>query len=81
MRVAHGLVFHRAQTKSLVGVVCRLLQSSIVEDQRLRLGVFQVELAVVGTFNALREVPAGILPAKPGALEEDRVVMLMMPSG
>ena len=55
MRIADRLVLDRAQAEALRGVVGRLLQASIVEHQHLRLAVFEIKLAVVGAFEAMRD--------------------------
>ena len=52
MRIADRLVLDRAQPEALRGVVGRLLQAAIVEQQRLRLAVFEKQFAVVRAFKA-----------------------------
>ena len=68
MGIAHRLVLDRAQPETLVGVVGRLLEPAIVEHQHLGLGVFEIELAVVGAFKPADEVAAGILAVEAGAV-------------
>jgi len=70
MGVAHGLVLDRAQAKSLIGVVGGLLEPPVVEHEHLGLGVFEIELAVVGAFEAAREVSAGVLAVEAGTVEK-----------
>ena len=48
MRVAGGLAAHGAQAEALGGVVGRVAQPAVVEDQRLRPPPLEEELAVVG---------------------------------
>ncbi len=70
MGVAHGLVLDGPETKTLVGIVGCLLEPAIVEEERLGLGIFKIQLAVVGAFDAVCEMAARIPAIKPGALEE-----------
>ena len=58
MRIAHRLVLDGPEAEPLVGVVGRLLEPPIVEDQHLGLGVFEIELAVIGAFEAAGQVSA-----------------------
>ena len=74
MRIADRLVLDRAQAEPLVGVVGRLLEPPIVEDEHLGLGVFEKKLAVVGAFEAAGEMSACGLAIEPGAIEERRGV-------
>ncbi len=52
MRIAHRLIFHRTQTKTLRGVVRRLLETAVVERERLGLAVFEEQFAIVGALEA-----------------------------
>ena len=70
MGVADRFVLDRAQPEALVGIVGRLLEPSVVEQQHLGLGVFEVKLAVVGAFEAADEVPARIVPVETGTVEK-----------
>ena len=70
MGIADSLVLDGAQTKSLVGIVGRLLEPAVVEDRALGLGIFKIKLAVVGAFEAVGEVPSRIPAVEPGALEK-----------
>ena len=70
MGITHGLVLDRAQAKTLVGVVGRLLEPPVVEHQHLGLGVFEVKLAVVGAVEAADKLAARGLPVETGAVEE-----------
>ena len=70
MGVADRLVLDGAQPEALGGVVGRLLQPAVVEHQHLGLAVFEEQFAVVGAFEAAREVPARVLAVEPGAVEE-----------
>ena len=70
MGVTHRLVLDGTQTKTLVGIVGCLLEPTIVEDQRLRLRIFKIKLAIVGAFEAVGEMAARVPLVKPGTLEE-----------
>ena len=72
MRIADRLVLDGAQAEALVGVVGRLLEPAVVEDQHLGLGVFEIKLAVVGAFEAAGEMAARVLAVEAGAVEERR---------
>ena len=74
MRIAHRLVLDGAQAEALVGVVGRLLEPAVVEDEHLGLGVFEVELAVIGAFEAAGKMSARGLAVEAGAIEERRGV-------
>ena len=70
MGVADRFVLDRAQPEALVGIVGRLLEPSVVKQQHLGLGVFEVKLAVVGAFEAADEVSARIVPVETGTVEK-----------
>src|SRR6266702_1145974 len=70
MGIADRLVLDRAQPETLRGVVGRLLQAPVVEEEHLGLAVFEKQLAVVRAFEAVGEVAAGIVAVETGALEE-----------
>ena len=55
MRIADRLALYGAQPETLRGVVGRLFQAAVVEDQRLGLAVLQKQLAIVGAFEAALE--------------------------
>ena len=68
--IANRLILDRAQAKTLRGVVGRLLQPAVVEQQHLGLAVFEEKLAIVGAFEPAGEMPAGIVPVETGAVEQ-----------
>src|SRR6516165_5975956 len=70
MRVTDRIVLHRAQAKSLAGIVGRLLQPAIVEHQRFGLAVFEEQLAVVGPSQPARDFMAHGIAVEIGAVEE-----------
>ena len=70
MGIADRLVLDRAQPEALLGVVGRLLEPPVVEQQHLGLGVFEVQLAVVGAFEAADELSAGVVAVEAGAVEK-----------
>ena len=67
--VAHRLVLDGAQAKTLGGVVGRLLEPAVVENQHFRLAIFEEEFAVVGPLKAAGEVAARIIAVEAGAVE------------
>jgi hypothetical protein len=69
MGVAGRLAGDGAQAEALVGVEACRFQPAVVEDQPLRLGVFEVELAVVGAVEGLGDQAAGAFAVEPGAVE------------
>ena len=48
MSVTDGFAGHRAQTKTLIGIEAAALQATVVEGQRLRLDMLEIEFAVIG---------------------------------
>ena len=70
MGIADGLVLHRAQAKALRGVVGRLFQAAVVEHQRLRLPVFEEQLAIVGAFQAALMMLADLAAVEAGAIDQ-----------
>ena len=70
MRIADRLVLDRAQAKTLCGVVGRLLEPAVVEEEHLGLLVFEKQFAVVGAFEPAREMAAGGGAVEAGAVEE-----------
>jgi hypothetical protein len=70
MRVADRVVLHRAQAKALRGVIGGLLQPPIVEHQRLGLGIFQEQLAVIGALEPAGDLVAYRIAVKIGAVEQ-----------
>ena len=62
MGVADRVVLDGAQPETLVGIVGRLLESAVVEHKHFGLGIFEVQLAIVGTFEAAGEMSACGLP-------------------
>ena len=52
MGIADRLILDGAEPETLRGVVGRLLQAAIVEQQRLGLAVLQKQFAIVGPFKA-----------------------------
>ena len=70
MRVADRVILHRAQAKTLRGVIGRLLQPAIVEHQRFGLAVFQEQLAVVGAGKPPRDLMAHGIAVEVGAVEQ-----------
>ena len=77
MGIADRLVLDRAQAETLRGVVGRLLEAAVVEHQHLGLLVFEEQFAVVGAFEAAREVAAGGVAVEAGAVEEGGVGEVM----
>ena len=73
MGVADRLVLDGAQPEPLVRVVGRLLQPSVVEQEHLGLGIFEIELAVVGAFEAAGQLPRASLRSSPARSRSDRV--------
>ena len=55
MSVAHRVVLHGAQAEALRGVVGRLLQPAVIEQQHFRLAVFEEQFPVVRAFEAAVE--------------------------
>jgi hypothetical protein len=47
-----------------------LLEPPVVEDEHLRLGIFEIELAVVCAFQPASEMPARALAVEAGAVEK-----------
>lgn len=72
MRITHRLVLDGPEAEPLVGVVGRLLEPPIVEDEHLGLGIFEIELAIIGAFEAAGQVSARCLAIEAGAIEERR---------
>jgi hypothetical protein len=72
MGIAHRLVLDGAQPEALVGVVGRLLEPAIVENQHLGLGIFEIKLTVVRAFQTSGEVSAHVPAVEAGALEKRR---------
>ena len=66
MGVAGGLAGHGAQAEAAAGVVIGALQPAVVEDEALRLPVFEKELAVVGALESAGEHAARLLLAQAG---------------
>ena len=48
VRITDRFIFNRTQAKTLRGVICRLLESPVVESERLGLTVFEEQFAIVG---------------------------------
>ena len=72
MRVTDRLVFHRAQTETLRGVVGRLLEAAIVEAERLGLAVFEEQFAVIRAFEAAGDDGRNFLAVETGAVDQGR---------
>jgi hypothetical protein len=70
MCIADRLVLHRAQAEPLRGVVGRLLEPSVIEQEHLGLAVFEKKLAVIGAFEPVREMAARAAAIEAGAVEE-----------
>ncbi len=70
MGIAHGLVLDGAQPEALRGVVGGLLEPPIVEPQHLGLAIFEEELSVIGTLEAVRQMAAGVVAVEAGAVEK-----------
>ena len=70
MGITDGLVLDGAQPKALVGVVGRLLEPPVVEDEHLRLRIFEIDFTVVGAFQATSEMSARGLTVETGAVEK-----------
>jgi hypothetical protein len=70
MRIADRIVLHRAQAKTLVGVVGRLLQAPIVKTERFGLTVFQKQLAIVGAQKPPRDLASDGIAVEIGAVEQ-----------
>jgi hypothetical protein len=70
MGVADGVGFHRSEPEALGGVVGRLLQAPVVEDECLGLAVFEEKLAVVGALETTVEVALEAHSVEPGAVDE-----------
>ena len=74
MRIADRLALDGAQPEPLRGVVGRLLEAAVVEHQRLGLAVFEEQLAVVGAFEAARQMQLrGARAVEAGAVERGRM--------
>ena len=58
MREACRLACHRAQPEPLVGVEVGRLQPPVIKDERLALGVFEEQFAVVGAGDRIGNDPA-----------------------
>jgi hypothetical protein len=56
----------------LVGIVGRLLEPPIVEDEHLGLGIFEIEFAVIGAFKAAGQVSTRCLAIEADTIEERR---------
>ena len=74
MRIADRFALHGAQAEPLGGIVGRLLEPPIVEDEHLGLGVFEIKLAVIGAFEAAGQMSTCGLAIEPGAIEKRRGV-------
>ena len=72
VRIADRLALHGAQAEALRGVVGRLLQAPVVEDQRLRLLVFEEQFTVVGAFEAPAEQLANLALVEARAVDQGR---------
>jgi hypothetical protein len=70
MGVAHRLVLDGAQPEALRGVVGGLLEPPVVERHHLGLAVFEVQLAVIGPFEAMGDMAAGVVAVEAGAVEQ-----------
>ena len=70
MRIADRVVLHRAQAKTLRGVIGRLLQPPIVEHQRFGLAIFQEQFAIVGARKPPRDLAADGIAVEIGAIEQ-----------
>src|SRR5215212_5388767 len=70
MRVADRILLHRAQAKTLRGVVGGLLQPAIVEHQRLGLAVLQEQLAIVSAGKGARDLMPHGIAVEVGAVEQ-----------
>ena len=70
MGITNGLVLDRAQPKPLVGVVSRLLEPPVVEDEHLRLRIFEIKLAVVGALQGVSEMSVCGLTLEASAFKE-----------
>ena len=72
MRVADSFVLDRPQAETLCGVIGRLLQPAVVEDQILRLSVFEIEFAVVGAVEPARQDAAHLRPVEASPIDQGR---------
>ncbi len=70
MRIAHRIVFDRAQAEALRGVIGRLLQPAIVEHQPFGLAVFQKQLAIISAVEPAGHFAPYLITIEAGAVEE-----------
>jgi hypothetical protein len=70
MRIAHRLVLDGPEAEPLVGVVGRLLEPPIVEDEHLGLGIFEIKLTIVRALQTAGELSARGLTVEAGAIEK-----------
>src|SRR4030081_1832595 len=70
MCVADRVVLHRAQAKTLRGIIGGLLEPAVIEHQRFGLAVFEEQLAIVGTLQAARDLMAYGVAVEVGAVEQ-----------
>ena len=70
MGIADRVVLDGAQAEALRGVVGRLFQPAVVEQQHFRLAVFEEQFAVVGAFEPALENFYGRWLVEAGAVEE-----------
>jgi hypothetical protein len=68
--IADRLVLYGAEPKALRGVVGRLLQPAVVEDQHLGLAIFQEQFAVVGAVEAAGDDLGEARAVEPGAVDQ-----------
>ena len=72
MGVANCLILDGPQPKTLRGVVGGLLEAAVVEQQHLRLPVFEEEFAVIGAVEAASDDFGDLGLVEAGAVEQGR---------
>ncbi len=70
MGVADRFILDGAEPEALRGVVGRLLQAAVVEQQRLGLAVLQKQFAIVGPFKAAPDQAGHLAAVEAAAVDQ-----------